>query len=159
MSTVFSFLVLHMAQLRAACGEFGRLSEGDYLCDSCSGWIETMGTSFYLSGPSRKSGGHKDTYRKLWAFPPVTWHDPLSTHVVNVQPHAGDTGTDVSKSLTLPFRGNQVLGQDRYTDILFQPNVVRALMVWIHTRHVFVMLKIWRKCAHILRMKQQNTEI
>ena len=101
MSTVFSFLVLHMAQLGASCGEFEHLSEGDYLCDSCSGWIETMGTSFYLSGPSRKSGGHKDTYRKLWAFPPVTWHDPLSTRVVNVQPNAGDTGTDVSKSLTL----------------------------------------------------------
>ena len=48
----------------------------------------------------------------------------------------------MSKSLTLPFRGNQVLGQDRHTDILFQPNVVRALMVWIHTHHVFVMLKI-----------------
>ena len=65
MSTVFFFLVLHVAELGAACGEFGCLSEGNYLFNCCSGWTETMGTSFYVSGPSRKSGGHKDTYQKL----------------------------------------------------------------------------------------------
>ena len=65
MSTVFSFLVLHMAQLGASCGEFEHLSEGDYLCDSCSGWIQTMGTSFCHGGTSRNSGGGKGSSGKL----------------------------------------------------------------------------------------------
>ena len=65
MHTVFLLLVLHIAQLRTACEEFGHLIEGNYLCDSCSGWIETVGTSFCHSGPSRKSGGGEGPSRKL----------------------------------------------------------------------------------------------
>ena len=51
MHIVFSFLVLHMAQLQIACEEFGHLSEGNYLCDSCSAWTETMRTPFHLVAP------------------------------------------------------------------------------------------------------------
>ena len=60
-----------------------------------------MGTSFHLSGPSGMSADHKGSSQKLWAFPPMTWHDPISACIVNVQPCAGDKGTDVSKTLTL----------------------------------------------------------
>ena len=37
--------------LETARGEFARLSEGDYLCDSCSGWTETVRTPFHLVAP------------------------------------------------------------------------------------------------------------
>ena len=41
----------------------------------------------------------------------MTCLDPLSAHVVNVQPCAGAKETDVSETLTpLPSRDNQVLG-------------------------------------------------
>ena len=43
-----------------------------------------MGTFFHLSGLSKKSVGSKGSSRKLWAFPPVTWLDPVSARVVNV---------------------------------------------------------------------------
>ena len=62
------------------CQEFGHLSEWNYWCDSCSGWMETVGTSFHHSGPSRKSGDGEGSSRKLWAFPHGTWCD-LSVHV------------------------------------------------------------------------------
>ena len=65
MHIVFSFLMLHVTWLGTARGEFGRLSEGDYLGGSCSGWMETVGTSFCHSGPSRKSGGGEGSSRKL----------------------------------------------------------------------------------------------
>ena len=158
MHIVFSFLVLHITQLGTACRDFGRLSEGNYLCDSCSGQNETMGTSFCHSGPSRRSGGCNGSSGKLWAFPHVTWLGPVSTRVVNVQPCAGAKDTDVSKTQTpLPSRGNYVLGRDRCTGRLLQPSVVSAVMVWTQTRHVCVLLKIWRTCAHALGLKQQNT--
>ena len=58
------------------------------------------GASFHFSGPSRISGDHKGSSWKLWVFPPMTWHNPISACVVNVQPCAGDKGTEVSKTLT-----------------------------------------------------------
>ena len=68
MHIVFSFLVLHMAQLQIACGEFGHLSEENCLCDSCSEWTETMRTPFHLVAPSRKSGSHKALPRNFEYF-------------------------------------------------------------------------------------------
>ena len=65
MHTAFSFLVLHGANLETASREFGCFREGDYLCDSCSGWTETVGTSFCHSSPSRKSGGGEDSLGTL----------------------------------------------------------------------------------------------
>ena len=63
--TLFSFFVFHVAQLATACREFGRLSEGNYVCDIYSGQNETVGTSFCDSGPSRKSGDCEGSSRKL----------------------------------------------------------------------------------------------
>ena len=80
---MFSFLVLHVAQLGTACQVFGRLSEGNYLCDIiqdgmrqfssvsqscvtlCHPMDETMGTSFHHSGTSSKSGSYKGSSEKL----------------------------------------------------------------------------------------------
>ena len=153
---MFFFLVLHMAQLGAACKEFGCLIEGNYSYDSCSGCTETMGTSFDLSGPSRKSGGHKDTYQKLWAFPLVTWHDPLSARVVNVQPCTGHIGTDVSKSLTLCLsEATRFWGETDTQTYYFSP--VWWVFWWCgYTRHICVMLKIWRKYAMHMHLVWNN---
>ena len=62
---MFSFLVLHVAQLGAACRMFGHLREGNYLCDIYSGQNEIAGTSFCDGGPSGKSGVCEGSSRKL----------------------------------------------------------------------------------------------
>ena len=134
--------------LGTARGEFARLSEGDYLCDSCSGWMEIMGASFCHSGPSRKSGGGEGPSRKLWAFLHVTSFGPISAHVGNMQPHARAKDTGMNQTLTpLPSRGNQVLGQDRYEGRLFQPSVASALMAWTQACHFSVLQEMWRTCT------------
>jgi len=97
--------------------------------------METVGTYFHHSGPSRKSGGGEGSSRKLWAFPHGTWCDPFSACIVNVQPCAGANDTDVSQIPTsLLFRGKQVPGRDRHTGSLSQP--VWWALWWCRHRYV-----------------------
>ena len=106
------------------------------------GGTETWGLP---NGPSMKSGGCKGSSRKLWAFPHVTRLGPMSARVVKVQPCAGAKDSDISKTLMpLPSRGNQGPGWDWYTGRLFQLSVM-----WIHTYHIYVLLKIWSKYAAV----------
>ena len=144
-----------MAQLQIACGEFGHLSEGNCLCDSCSEWTETMRTPFHLVTPSRRSGGHKAPPRNFEYFL-LCLDVILSVHVQRMCSHVLEIKIQTEQDPnSLPFRGNQVLGRDRHADILFQPSVVSALMVWIHTTSLWC----WRSegNVHMHKKQQQQT--
>ena len=157
MYTVFFFL-LHFAKLGTACGEFRYLSEGNYLSDNYSGYTETMRTSFHLSGLSKKSVGSKGSSRKLWAFPPVTWLDPVSARVVNVL-HVLELKVQMWARLRLSAFQRQPGSGVRQICRQFILAQCDESSDSMETHHICVMLKIERKGARVLGLKQQNTEI
>ena len=111
---MFSFLVLHGANLGTTSREFRCLREGDYLCDSCSGWTETVRTPFHLVAPP-------ETLEVTKLFPEslsisscdLMWSCRCTCS--ECSPRAGAKGTDEIKTpASLPSRGNQVPGQTDY---------------------------------------------
>ena len=111
--------------------------------------------SFSSCGPSGKSGGHKNLPGNFEYF--LLWLDViLSVHVEWMCSHVLEIKIQTEQDpSSLPFRGNQVLGRDRHADILFQPSVVSALMVWIHTTSVWC----WRSEGNVhMHNKQQNNK-
>ena len=162
MHIVFSFLMLHMAQLWIACGEFGCLSEGNYLCDSCSGWTETMS----ICGPFRKSGGHKALPGNFEYF--LLWLDViLSVHVEWMCSHVLEIKIQTWARPQLSAFQRQPGSGARQACRHIISAQCRECSDGVDAYHVSVMLKIWRECAHAQQTtkqqqtanKQQHTEI
>lgn len=121
-----------------ACWESACPSEGNDLCDSCSGQTETWGLLFVTVAPPRSLEAVKAVWEAL-SISSCDW----TWSCQSVMCECAATGWSQrhrreQDPAPLPSRGSQVPGRHRDAGRLFQPRVASALVVWTQTRPLCV---------------------